>query len=71
MQGGRSEGSSSVAFEVLIFKSETDFMNLFIFNYLTSNINLFSFNCLTSNFYFLKNIFFASRRERMFMDAHP
>ena len=35
----------------------------------TSNINLFSFNCLTSIFCFPKNIFFASRREPMFMDA--
>ena len=68
---GRSEGTSSVAFKVLIIKSEIDFINLFIFNCLTSNINLFNFNCLTSNFCFPKNIFFASRRERMFMDARP
>ena len=80
---GRNEGTSSVAFEVLIIKSEIDFINLFIFNCLTSNtnlfifncltsnINLFNFNCLTSNFCFPKNIFFASRRERMFMDARP
>ena len=78
---GRSEVASSVAFEALIIKSEIDFINLlificvtsnvnlFIFNCLTSNINLFNFNCLTSNFCFPKNIFFASRRERMFMDA--
>ena len=39
---GRSEGASSVAFEVLITKSEIDFINLFIFNCLTSNINLLS-----------------------------
>ena len=45
--------------------------NLLIFNCLTSNINLFNFNCLRSNFCFPKNIFFASRRERMFMDARP
>ena len=80
---GRSQGTSSVAFEALIIKSEKDFINLFIFNCLTSNINLFIFNCLTSNmnlfnfdcltsnFCFPKNIFFASRRERMFMDARP
>ena len=68
---GRSESTLSVAFEVLIIKSEIDFINLFIFNCLTSNINLFNFNCLTSNFCFPKNIFFASRRERMFMDARP
>ena len=41
------------------------------FNCLTSNINLFNFNCLMSNFCFPKNIFFASRRERVFMDARP
>ena len=78
---GFSKGTSSVALEVLIIKSEIDFINLLIFNCLTSNvnlfifnclmsnINLFNFNCLTSNFCFPKNIFFASRRERMFMDA--
>ena len=68
---GRSEGVLSAVFEVLIIKSEIDFINLFIFNCLTSNINLFNFNCLTSNFCFPKNIFFASRREQMFMDARP
>ena len=60
-----------VAFEVIIIKSEIDFINLFIFNCLTSNINLFNFNCLTSNFCFPENIVFLSRRERLFMDAHP
>ena len=34
---GRSEGTLSVALEVLIIKSEKDFINLFIFNCLTSN----------------------------------
>ena len=80
---GRSEGISSVAFEVLIINCEIDFINLFIFNCLTSNINLFifncltsninlfNFNCLTSNFCFPKNISFANRRERLFMDARP
>ena len=79
----RNEGTSSVTFEVLISKSEIYFINLFIFNCLTSNtslfifscltsnINLFNFNCLTLNFCFPKNKFFASRRERMFMDARP
>ena len=66
-----SEGTSSIAFKVLIIKSQIYFTNVFIFNCLTSNINLFNFNCLTSNFCFPKNIFFASRRERMFMDARP
>ena len=55
----RSEGASSEAFEVLIIKSDIDFIKLFIFNCLTSNINLFNI------------IFFASRRERIFMDLRP
>ena len=45
---GRSEGASSVAFEVLIIKSEIDFINLFIFNCLTSNIQLFNVKFLFS-----------------------
>ena len=75
---GRSEGTSSVAFEVVTTNCELDFINLLIFNWLTSNINLFIFNCLTSNInlfnfnsltsnYCLpKNIYFASRREWLF-----
>ena len=35
------EGTSSVAFEVLIINCEIDFMNLFIFSCLTSHVNLF------------------------------
>ena len=78
-----SRGVARVAFEVLIIKSEIDFISLFIFNCLTSNMSLFIFNCLTSNinlfnfnsfspnFCFPKNIFFASRRERMFIDVPP
>ena len=31
----------------------------------------FNFNCLTSIFFFPKNKFLASRRERTFMDARP
>ena len=72
---------ASVAFEVLITNSEIDFINLFIFscltsnincsifNCFTSNINLFNFNCLTSNFCFPKNISFANKRKRLFMDS--
>ena len=56
---GRREGSSSVAFEVLIMNCELD------------SINLFIFNCLTSTFCFPKNMYFASRRERLFIDARP
>ena len=60
---GRSEGTSSLAFEVLIVKSEIDFVNLFIFNCLTSNISLFNFNCLSSIFCFPKNIFFRKQKR--------
>ena len=47
----RSEGTSSVAFEVLIIRinCHIEFTNLFIFNCLTPNTNLFTFNYLTSN----------------------
>ena len=55
----RSESTSSVAFQVLIINYHIEFMNLFIFN------------CLTSIFCFPKDISFASRRERLFMDEHP
>ena len=61
---GCSEGTSSVAFEVLRINCKIDFINLFIFNCLTLNINLLIFNCSTSNFCFPKTISFASRRER-------
>ena len=68
---GRREGTSSVAFEVLIMNCKKDFINLFIFNYLPSNKNLFILNCLMSNFCFPKNMYFASRREQLFVDARP
>ena len=80
---GRSEGTLSVPFQVLIFHCQIDFINLFIFNCLTSDIyffifnclmsdiNLFFFNCLTSTFCFPKIIPFASRTEQLFMDARP
>ena len=47
----RSEGTSSVALEVLIIRinCNIEFINLFIFNCLTPNVNLFTFNYLTSN----------------------
>ena len=37
----RSEGTSSVAFELLIINCQIDFINLFIFNCLTSDIYKF------------------------------
>ena len=39
----RSEGTSSVAFEVLIINCQTYFINSFIFNCLTLNMKLFIF----------------------------
>ena len=50
-----SVGISTVAFEVLVFNCQIDFINLFNFNCLTSSINFFIFNCFESNFCFLKN----------------
>ena len=60
---GRIEATSSVALEVLIIKSEIDFINLFIFNCLTSNINLFFFNCLTSSFCFSEEHIFRKQKR--------
>ena len=68
---GRSEGTSGVAFDVLMINCKIDFINLFIFNCLISNINLFNCNCLTSNFCFPQNASFTNRRKRLFMDARP
>ena len=55
----RSEGTSSVALEVLIIGCHIEFINWYIFN------------CLKSSFCFPKIISFASTRERLFMDARP
>ena len=57
---GRSDGIISICL--------MNFVNLFI-NFLTSNLKSLIFNCLTSAFCFPKNISFASRRERLFMNA--
>ena len=66
---GRSEGTSNVAFEGLVIKSEIDFINLYIFNCLTSNINLFNFNCSTSTFFFPKNSFRKQKRTDVYWRA--
>ena len=47
---GRSEGTSSVTFEVLIFNWQIYFVYLFIFNCLTLNINLFIINLFDVKF---------------------
>ena len=71
---GHSKGTSSVAFEVLIIKSETDFINLFIFNCVMSNINLFIFNykfiqlqLVTSNFCFRRTYFSQAEENGCFL----
>ena len=74
---GCSEGTSSVAFEVLIINCQMYFINLLIFNCVTLNIKLFIFkssSCLTSNFCFPKIMSFKNRRERLVygvMGARP
>ena len=50
-QGGR-EGTSIVAFEVLIINCQIYFINLFIFNCLTLNIKLFLFKLFDVKFLF-------------------
>ena len=58
MLQGRSEGTSSVAFEVLIINCQIYFINLFIFNCLTLNIKLFIFQLFDVKFLFSKNHLF-------------
>ena len=65
---GRSEGTSSVPFEVLIINCQIYFINLFIFNCLTLNIKLFIFKLFDVNFCFQIIMPFANRRERLFME---
>ena len=58
-----SEGTSSVAIELLIINCKICFINLFIFNCLTLNINLFNFNLFDVKFLFSENhIFRKSKR---------
>ena len=52
---GRSEGTSSIAFEVLTINCQIYFINLFIFNCLTLNINLFIFNLFDVKLLFSEN----------------
>ena len=66
---GHSEGTSSLAFEVLIINCQIYFINLFIFNCLTLNIKLFIFKFLDVKFLFFPNVLsFANRREWLFME---
>ena len=56
---GRSEGTSSVAFEVPIINCQIYFINLFIFNLLTVNIKLFIFKLFDVKLLFSKNHVFC------------
>ena len=47
-----SEGTSSVAFQVITINSQISFMNSFIFNSLTLNIKLFIFKLFDVKFLF-------------------
>ena len=60
---GRSEGTSSVAFEVLIINCQIYFINLFIFNCLTLNIKLFIFNLFGVKLLFSKNHVFCKQKR--------
>ena len=71
---GRSEGTSSVAFEVLIINCQIYFINLFIFNCLTLNIKLLVFKLFNVKLLFSKNhVFRKQKRTAVYglMDAHP
>ena len=60
------EGTSSVAFEVLIMNCKIHFINFF--NYLASNINFIIFNCLasSSDLCFPKPIFLKQKRTAFY-----
>ena len=60
---GRSEVTSSAAFEVLTIDCQTYFINLFIFDCLTLNIKLFIFKLLDVKFLFSENHVFCKQRK--------
>ena len=71
---GRSEGTSSVAFEILIINCQIYFINLFILNCLTLNIKLFIFKLFDVKFLFSENhVFRKQKRTAVYglMDALP
>ena len=71
---GHSEGTSSVAFEVLIINCQIYFINSFIFNCLTLNIKLFIFKLFDVKFLFSENhVFPKQKRTAVYgvMDARP
>ena len=71
---GRTEGTSSVAFEVLIINCQIYFINSFIFNCLALNIKLFIFKLLDVKFLFSENYVFRKQKKTDIyglMDARP
>ena len=60
---GPSEGTSNVAFEVLIINCQIYFINFLIFNCLTLNINLFIFNLFDLKFLFFENHIFRKQKR--------
>ena len=60
---GRSESTSSVAFEVLIINCQIYFINSFIFNCLTLNIKLFIFKLFDVKFLFSENHVFRKQKR--------
>ena len=63
---GRSEGTSSVAVEVLIINCQIYFINLFIFNCLTSNIKLFIFKLFDVKVLFSENHVFCKQKRTVY-----
>ena len=59
----RNEGTSRVAFEVLIINCQIDFINLFIFNCLTLNIKFFIFKLFDFKFLFSENHVFRKQKR--------
>ena len=71
---GRSEGTSSVALEVLIINCQIYFINLFIFNCVTLDIKLFIFKFFNVKFLFSENhVFRKQKRTAVYgvMDTRP
>ena len=60
---GCREGTSIVAFEVLIINCQIYFINLFIFNCLTLNIKLFIFKLFDVKFLFSENHVFRKQKR--------
>ena len=71
---GRSEGTSSVALEVLIINCQIYFINLFIFNCVTLDIKLFIFKFFNVKSLFSENHVFRKQKITAVygvMDTHP